>query len=76
VGGSKDDRAYLTTASSHALADAGEIIRAAAKDIDGVGGGKATFAQAGGKNPSGLGSALETAFETIKKLLKEAEGKG
>lgn len=75
VGSSKDGQAYLTTASSHALADAGEIIKDMAKDIDGSGGGKATFAQAGGKNPSGLKKALENARKMVKKLLEEAGGK-
>ncbi|MBL7072492.1 MAG: alanine--tRNA ligase [Candidatus Omnitrophica bacterium] len=76
LGSSVERNAYLTTASSHAVVDAGKIIKAAAKDIDGAGGGRAAFAQAGGKNPSGIGKALEHARKMIKKLLKEAEGKG
>lgn len=37
---------------------AGDIIKAIAKYIDGSGGGRNNFAQAGGKNPQGLDSAL------------------
>ena len=76
LGSSFGSEACLTAASSNVVVDAGKIIKEAAKDIDGAGGGRATFAQAGGKNPSGLHKALESAREMVKKLLDEAEGKG
>jgi alanyl-tRNA synthetase len=45
---------------------AGTIIKDLAPLIDGRGGGKPDFAQAGGKNPAGIGAALEKADEIIK----------
>ncbi|UCB57679.1 MAG: alanine--tRNA ligase [Candidatus Omnitrophota bacterium] len=50
--------------------DAAKLIRLIAKEVGGSGGGRADFAQAGGKNPSGLNKALAKAQEIIKKELK------
>ena len=50
--------------------NAGEIVRAAAKEIQGGGGGQAFFATAGGKNPAGLESAIAKAVELINEKLK------
>ena len=44
---------------------AGNVIKAIAKHIQGGGGGKATMAQAGGKNADGLDAALEAAREFL-----------
>jgi len=55
-------RALLVAKVSKAHLDqhhAGKLIELAAPLIDGSGGGKAEFAQAGGKNPNGLTSALD-----------------
>lgn len=41
--------------------DAGRVIREIAPKVKGSGGGKPTMAQAGGKDPAGIGSALELA---------------
>lgn len=45
--------------------DAGKIIKAVSKEINGGGGGQKYFATAGGTNPSGIGNAIEA----VKKLL-------
>ena len=41
--------------------DAGSLIREIAPHISGGGGGRPTFAQAGGSNPDGLDAALDAA---------------
>lgn len=46
--------------------NASEIIREAAKEIQGGGGGQPFFATAGGKNPAGLDKALAKAGEMVK----------
>ncbi len=45
--------------------NASEVVRAAAKEIDGGGGGQPFFATAGGKRPEGLHAAMETARKMI-----------
>jgi alanyl-tRNA synthetase len=44
---------------------AGAIVKELAPLVDGRGGGKADFAQAGGKNPAGIAAALERANEIV-----------
>jgi alanyl-tRNA synthetase len=71
LGSSKDDKAYLICAVTSDLAeadmDAREIIDSVAGSIGGSGGGKETFAQAGGKKPEGLQDAVEKAKNIIEK---------
>ena len=45
--------------------NAGKVIREAAKQMQGGGGGQAFFATAGGKNPDGLQAAMDKAVEMI-----------
>ncbi len=54
---------------------AGKIINEVAKIVEGGGGGRADFAQAGGKKPSRLKEALEKAPEIAKKQLEKIKGK-
>jgi len=46
--------------------NASQIIREAAKEIQGGGGGQAFYATAGGKKPEGLHAAIEKVKEIIK----------
>ncbi len=49
--------------------DAGKIVRAAAKFVEGSGGGRKDLAEAGGKNPDGVDAALAALPEIIEKML-------
>jgi alanyl-tRNA synthetase len=69
----KGDRAHLVLAATAAVTSkgfhAGEIIKELAPLISGGGGGKADFAQAGGKRAEGIEEALKSGFERIKKVV-------
>lgn len=49
--------------------DAGKLVRAAGKLIQGGGGGQATLAAAGGKNPNGLSAAIDEVMNLCKETL-------
>lgn len=51
--------------------DAARIIRTIAADVNGSGGGRADFSQAGGRNPQGLKKALMKAEAIVKKELNQ-----
>ncbi|MBS3975043.1 MAG: hypothetical protein KGZ89_09290, partial [Actinobacteria bacterium] len=58
----------LAAGSSAAIAagfDAGAVIKAIAPAVKGGGGGKPAMSQAGGKDASGIDSALALARETL-----------
>ena len=71
LGSSKDDKAYLICAVTPDLTqkgiDAKEMLNAVAGNIAGSGGGKSTFAQAGGSDPDGLPKAVEEAKRIIER---------
>jgi alanyl-tRNA synthetase len=50
--------------------NAGAVVREAASEIDGNGGGQPFFAMAGGKNTAGLERAMDKAVELIKNIIK------
>ena len=64
------DKASLTLMISKDLVEsrgwnASQLIRSAAKHIQGGGGGQPHFATAGGKNPDGLSAAIDELLETL-----------
>jgi alanyl-tRNA synthetase len=69
LGSVDDGRVYLVVNVDPSLVDAGvdavAIARAAAKKIDGGGGGRPNLAEAGGKNPAGLADAFEVGKSEI-----------
>ena len=52
-------------------ANASQVVRTAAKEINGGGGGQPFFATAGGKNPEGMQKAIDVAVELIKQELNK-----
>ncbi|SDS76606.1 alanine--tRNA ligase [Winogradskyella sediminis] len=69
-GAEKDGKAILSCYISKELVankglNAGNIVRALGKHIQGGGGGQPFFATAGGKNPAGIEAALEAAKEYL-----------
>ena len=70
AGSPQQDKASLTLMLSKDLVEsrgwnASQLIRSAAKHIQGGGGGQPHFATAGGKNPDGLGAAIDELLETL-----------
>lgn len=61
--------ATATDAAQKQGAHAGNLIKAIAALVGGGGGGRPGMAQAGGKNPAGVDSALEKAYETAAQQL-------
>tara|TARA_B100000508_G_scaffold140085_2_gene140039 strand:+ start:51295 stop:53916 length:2622 start_codon:yes stop_codon:yes gene_type:complete len=73
VGGHHEGKATISIIISENIVDrtdlhAGNLVRSAAKNIQGGGGGQPFFATAGGKNPQGL----EAAIEEVKKAFLNA----
>ncbi len=62
--------AMATDAAQAAGAHAGNLIKAIAKEVGGGGGGRPNMAQAGGKNPAGIDSALALAKTELEGMLK------
>ncbi len=63
IGGEKDGKALILVAATKDVVDrgvkAGDLVREMAQYVGGSGGGKPDMAQAGGADPSGIGTALE-----------------
>ncbi|MCL2562328.1 MAG: alanine--tRNA ligase [Rikenellaceae bacterium] len=74
VGSNHADRTTLSVLLGDELAanglNASEIVREAAREIGGSGGGQPFFATAGGKNPQGLEKAITAAVGLVKGKLK------
>jgi alanyl-tRNA synthetase len=74
VGSVDDGRAYLVVNLDESLVerglDASKLVREIGRHIGGGGGGRPTLAEAGGKNPAGLGDALEAGKQAIAAALK------
>ena len=69
IGSEEDGKPMLTVSVSEDLTsrfNAGQMVREAAKYIQGGGGGQPHFATAGGKNPDGLHQAVDAILSTIK----------
>ncbi|WP_430931683.1 alanine--tRNA ligase [Saccharicrinis sp. 156] len=74
LGTDVNGKPQLSVVISDELAQSGrinavEVIRDCAKEIQGGGGGQPFFATAGGKNPNGLGSAIERAKAFVSEKL-------
>jgi alanyl-tRNA synthetase len=74
VGSVDDGRAYLVVNLDESLVerglDASKLVRELGRHIEGGGGGRPTLAEAGGKNPAGLGDALAAGKQAIADALK------
>jgi len=74
VGSVVGDKATLTVMLGERIVEKGvnasKVIREAAREINGGGGGQPFFATAGGKNPEGIERAIFKAVELIKAQLK------
>jgi alanyl-tRNA synthetase len=74
LGSVDDGRVYLVVNVDPSLVEQGvdavAIVREAAKKIGGGGGGRATLAEAGGKNPAGLAEAYEVGKSEIASALR------
>jgi len=71
LGSSRDGKVALLCMVTSDLVDrykAGDIIKEAAKVVGGSGGGKADMAQAGGKDASKLGEAMDAVYKLIEKM--------
>ncbi|MDX1644661.1 MAG: alanine--tRNA ligase-related protein, partial [Thermoanaerobaculia bacterium] len=76
LGSRQDDKASLVIAVTEDLSDrlhAGRLAKQIAERVDGNGGGRADFAQAGGRSPEKLEEALAGVSEIVRTLL-EARG--
>jgi alanyl-tRNA synthetase len=75
LGSAGENRVDLVASVAPALVQrgvrAGEIVKIAAAEVGGGGGGRDTLARAGGRDPAGLPKALEAALAAIESALGE-----
>ncbi|MBI5854600.1 MAG: alanine--tRNA ligase [Nitrospirae bacterium] len=74
LGGAADGKVSLlvvVTKDLIAQVKAGDLIKSMATEVGGTGGGRPELAQAGGKNPEGLDSALAKVFEAVEQAVKK-----
>ncbi len=74
LGSAKDGKASLLVVATPDVASrfpAGELIKPLSAEVGGTGGGRQELAQAGGKNPGGLGAALEKVFDLVERKAQE-----
>ena len=72
LGSAKDGKVSLLVVVTKDLTEkvrAGDIIKEMAAEVGGTGGGRPEMAQAGGKNPEGLGAALEKVYGLVERAL-------
>ncbi len=67
----RGDKVLIAAGAKGVALKAGEWVKAVAPIVGGGGGGRADFAQAGGKEPSKIGEAKEAALRYAKEHLKE-----
>ena len=68
----RHQKAEIAVGVSQAITDkihAGALVNFIAKQVGGKGGGRPDMAQAGGGNPEGLSSAMETVYDWVKQRL-------
>jgi len=79
LGSAADGKVTLVAAATDDLVErkvhAGNIVKEIAKTVDGGGGGKPSYAQAGGKNPAKLDEALARVEELVKAQLYGSKGR-
>ena len=74
LGSRADEKVVLITAVTDDLVDrvhAGKLAKSIAEVVEGSGGGRADFAQAGGKRPDRLEEALDTVGEALRSQLSD-----
>jgi alanyl-tRNA synthetase len=69
VGSVTGNRAYVNVSATMTSVTASSVIKPIAEKIGGKGGGRPDFAEAGGKDPAALDSALGEAYGVVEKLL-------
>ena len=75
MGSASDGRVALLVGVTKDLTSrlqAGKIIRPIAERVGGSGGGRPDMAEAGGKNPENLDSALGDSYSLVESMLKQA----